>query len=38
MCGRCNAARLAKKGHKCGAVCDKRPESKGFSRLYGSAS
>ena len=31
--GVCNAVRLAKKGHTCGAVSEKSTESKGSSRL-----
>lgn len=36
--GACNAARLAKKSRKCGAVCEECPERLGSSRLDVSAS
>ena len=33
--GTCNAARLAKKGHTCGAVSETRPERRDFSGSHG---
>ena len=35
--GECNEARLTKKGHKCGAVSEECPESRGSSRSHVSA-